>query len=126
MVDIIDLGTNSISANNQWVAFNAVDLDPKSTYLIQFSTVSSNLDLVYSRFIVRFSGTIKDIGEFYKQLPISLYPSLETQVFELFINELYDKDFDITIEVRRVPYWQNLSNLADCTVNLQVDIDGDF
>lgn len=123
---LISLGTKDVSLPYQWVAFNPVTLRNDKFYALYFDVQSVNFNQVYSTFTYRLSGQIQD-GLACTSAPLGLVEAVaNTQVAKLIVNQYWDRNFPMIIELRRNIFLSNQSNLADTQVQLRIDPTEDY
>ncbi len=118
---ITNLGTRDVSLPYQWVGFDPILLRNSKFYALYFEIASPSFAEVYSTFSYRINGTI-DNGLASTSEPMGLIEAVpELQVTQLKILQYWDRNEDLTIEVRRNFFFSSQSNLASTQVTLQID-----
>lgn len=110
----------------QWVPYNSVMLRNDKFYALYFDIQSIDFTQVYSTFSYRIRGQIQ-AGLSCVSAPLGLVEgTADTQVARLIINQYWDRNVPITVEVRRNIYYAEPSNLADTRINLKIDPTEDY
>lgn len=116
-----DLGTRDVSLPYQWVGFEPISLKTGSMYVLYCQVQSGSMPEVYSTFSFRLRGKI-DKGLVGVSPPLALVEAVtEMQTVGLVVAEYWSEKTPIIIECRRNIFYRNQSNLANASMQLQLD-----
>lgn len=118
---ITSLGSQSFTSNFNWQSFNPIQLDRDSTFALLFTVTSPDPSLVYSSFAIR-TINIFDSGDSGTSFTLASFTyDSETQFFPYQSWRGYDRNEDTIFQVRREPFFSDLSGLSGSTVELLID-----
>ena len=115
------LGTNIIAVEDEWVQFNPITLPSNRTYLLELEVLSANPEFIYSRFEYRYLYPTQNSAQSSSLNGGSFYFEPVRQNAELRLSSLLAPSGDLTLFVRRFPFYSNPSNLAEASVRLALD-----
>jgi len=123
---LISLGLQTIDIPYKWISFNPIIVSAYNTYILYARFQCSYPELLYSSIQYKLLGKIQGGLNAESLVLGNVEYSSENISIPLSIQRYWDKAAPITIQFRRFPVWENLSNLSDCKLELQIDLNNKF
>lgn len=118
---LTSLGTQVLDLPYAWTSFQAINLSNARQYLLEVVMASQSPDLIYSNFIFRYR--YPDSRNVVAASPELGFLSFDSglQMMPFTIPRLLANSGDLIIQVKRVPYYSQLSSLASVECELFID-----
>lgn len=118
---LTSLGTQVLDLPYAWTSFQAIDLSSARQYLLEVAMTSQLPDLIYSNFIFRYRyPDSRNVVAASPELGVLSFDS-GLQMMPFTIPRLLANSGALIIQVRRVPYYSQLSSLASVECELFID-----
>lgn len=117
------LGNNPVNFGDGWVLYNPIGLAAGRTYLLELQVFSANPTQLYSAFKVRVAYPTQNSPQAADLQTYDFFFESVRQYTEFSLSPLAAPVGNAIFAVRRFPYFNNISNLADATVALALDPD---
>ncbi len=115
------LGNNPVNVEDGWVIYNPIGLQADRTYLLEIEIFTSNPDLLFSNFVVRYAYPTQNSPSSASLFSSKFYYEPIRQNVEFNISSLLAPSGSAIFAVRRFSFYSQPPTLATATVALAVD-----
>lgn len=117
------LGSRTVRVEDGWVEYNPVPLRRRTAYYLEATFTLNNSLEPFSYYNFGYTFQVDDGSLLTITLPNDYYP--DARIHGIFIPDIeeIDRNAEVVFLCRRIPFLANLSNVAEISVSLNIDLD---